>query len=105
MNKRILELWEQSADKFPHGIKTNPERFAELIIKEHYKEYKTYVVWYSCWDDSEFHGVFSSEDIAEKYIEISIKHIFKVDTTHKLYSKYRSRYTIKEKQIDEGLII
>ena len=34
MNKRILELWEQSADKFPHGIKTNPERFAELIIRE-----------------------------------------------------------------------
>lgn len=34
MNKRILELWEQSADKFPHGIKTNPERFAESILNE-----------------------------------------------------------------------
>jgi len=34
LNKRILELWEQSADKFPHGIKTNPEKFAELILNE-----------------------------------------------------------------------
>jgi hypothetical protein len=34
MNNKILELWEQSADRFPHDIKTNPERFAELIVRE-----------------------------------------------------------------------
>jgi hypothetical protein len=52
---------------------------------------KVYIVVYRYWDDSEVIGVFTSADIAEKYIEQSILTCFgkKADI-----SKYRDCYSV-----------
>jgi hypothetical protein len=52
---------------------------------------KVYVVEYRHWDDSELVGVFTSADIAEKYIEQSIKTCFGNKATTQMY---RARYSI-----------
>ena len=52
---------------------------------------KVYVVEYRYWSDAELIGVFTSADIAEKYIERSILTCYgkKADI-----SKYRDRYSV-----------